>query len=106
MEEFDFRFGKIAQLYYEIANQKVPCQMDLLDEWFPGLMILTDSSDGNTKTGRTGSARRTPSGLRLRSPKGGRSWRMKESRRRGQFRTVYSLNVIFGIHFLPIRRIS
>ena len=50
MEEFDFRFGKIAQLYYEIANQKVPCQMDLLDEWFPGLMILTDSSDGNTKT--------------------------------------------------------
>lgn len=50
MEEFDFRFGKIAQLYYEIANQKVPCQMDLLDEWFPGLMILTNSSDGNTKT--------------------------------------------------------
>lgn len=50
MEEFDFRFGKIAQLYYEIANQKVPCQMDLLDEWFPGLMIITDSSDGNTKT--------------------------------------------------------
>lgn len=71
--------------------------MDLLDEWFPGLMIITDSSDGNTKT---------PSGLRLRSPKGGRSWRMKESRRRGQFRTVSSLNVIFGIHFLPIRRIS
>ena len=50
MEEFDFRFGKIAQLYYEIANRKVPCQMDLLDEWFPGLMILTDFSDGNTKT--------------------------------------------------------
>ena len=50
MEEFDFRFGKIAQLYYEIANRKVPCQMDLLDEWFPGLMILTDSSDGNTNS--------------------------------------------------------
>ena len=106
MEEFDFRFGKIAQLYYEIANRKVPCQMDLLDEWFPGLMILTDSSDGNTKTGRTESVRQTPSGFRLRLPRGSRNWRMKEDRGRGPFRTVYSLNVILGIHFLPVHRIS
>ena len=50
MDQYDFRFGKIASLYYEIADTKMPYQMDLLDEWFPGLMIITDSSDGSMKT--------------------------------------------------------
>lgn len=45
----DFRFGNIAALYYEIIDQKMPRQLDLLDTWFPGLILVTDPSDGETK---------------------------------------------------------
>lgn len=45
----DFRFGNIASIYYEITGEKLPKQLDLIDTWFPGLVIVTDDSDGETK---------------------------------------------------------
>ena len=45
----DLRFGSIAAIYYEIKGEKLPNQMELLECFFPGLVIKTDSSDGNTK---------------------------------------------------------
>lgn len=47
MEEL--RYGHIASIYDEFADQKSRNQMDLLDKWFPGLIIQEMSSDGNTK---------------------------------------------------------
>ena len=45
----DFRFGNIAAVYYEILGEKMPRQLDLLDAWFPGLIVVADESDGETK---------------------------------------------------------
>lgn len=45
----DLRFGSIAAIYYEIKGEKLPNQMEMLECFFPGLVIKTDSSDGNTK---------------------------------------------------------
>lgn len=45
----DFRFGNIASVYYEIAGEKVPKQLELIDTWFPRLVVATDDSDGETK---------------------------------------------------------
>lgn len=44
-----FRFGNVAAVYYEILGEKTPRQLDLLDAWFPGLIIVTDESDGQAK---------------------------------------------------------
>ena len=44
-----FRFGNIAAVFYEIRGEKLPKQLDLIDTWFPGLIIAADSSDGETK---------------------------------------------------------
>lgn len=44
------RFGNVAQIYYEICGKAVPKQLDLIDQWFPGLIVSIDPSDGNTKT--------------------------------------------------------
>lgn len=49
MQSIDFRFGNIASVYYEILGVKLPKQMDLIDAWFPGLIIVTDATDGKTK---------------------------------------------------------
>ncbi|MGN0362657.1 MAG: hypothetical protein ACI4ET_07440 [Bilifractor sp.] len=49
MEEVELRFGSIAAIYYEYLSSKTPRQMDLIDTWFPGLVIETDASDGETK---------------------------------------------------------
>ncbi len=48
-DQMNFRFGNIAALYYEILREKMPRQLDLLDAWFPGLIIKADASDGQTK---------------------------------------------------------
>ena len=45
----DFRFGNIAAVYYEILGEKMPRQLELLDAWFPGLIVVADESDGETK---------------------------------------------------------
>lgn len=48
-KEMNLRFGSIAALYYEIKGEKLPKQMELLENFFPGLVIKVDESDGNTK---------------------------------------------------------
>ena len=50
----DFRFGNIAAVYYEILGEKMPRQLELLDAWFPGLIVVADESDGETKRERSG----------------------------------------------------
>lgn len=45
----DLRFGLITGIYDTFTNQKSRNQLELLDEWFPGLIIHEDPSDGNTK---------------------------------------------------------
>ena len=49
MEQEELRFGDIAGIYYDFVGEKMPKQMDLLDTWFPDLVIAVDESDGNTK---------------------------------------------------------
>lgn len=49
MESEELRFGSIADIYYALIGEKMPKQMDLLDIWFPDLIIAVDESDGNTK---------------------------------------------------------
>ena len=49
MEDEELRFGDVASIYYDLLEEKMPKQMDLLDMWFPGLIITEDASDGNTK---------------------------------------------------------
>lgn len=50
MDTPDFRFGNMAQLYYDLVGTKLPKQLDLIDAWFPGLIITEDDSDGERKT--------------------------------------------------------
>lgn len=45
----DLRYGLIAGIYDAFLNQKSRNQLELLDEWFPGLMIHEEPSDNNTK---------------------------------------------------------
>lgn len=49
MRNPNLRFGNIAAIYYNLKDEKVPKQMDLLDIWFPGLIIQEMESDGKTK---------------------------------------------------------
>lgn len=49
----DLRFGCTVLLYYRILGKKLPRQLDLLEEWFPRLVITVDESDGNTKVQST-----------------------------------------------------
>lgn len=49
MEDEELRFGSIASIYYDLSGEKMPKQMDLLEIWFPGLIIAVDDSDGQTK---------------------------------------------------------
>ena len=46
----DLRFGYAAPLFYQITGEKEPKQLDLLDTWFPGLIVKEMESDGTTKT--------------------------------------------------------
>ncbi len=45
----ELRFGYICELYRSVAGGPALKQMDLLEEWFPGLVIRVRESDGNTK---------------------------------------------------------
>ena len=44
-----FRFGTAAKLYYDAAGQKMPRQLDLLEEWFPSFIVRTVETDGSVK---------------------------------------------------------
>lgn len=50
MNDADLRFGKVVCPFYDAAGIRVPKQLDLLDSWFPGLIVCEDKSDGETKT--------------------------------------------------------
>ena len=45
----DLRFGNICSLYYRdiLGKKSVPKQIDLLDEFFPGLAVWEVDSDGS-----------------------------------------------------------
>lgn len=47
-DPFDLRFGMICNLYYQdiLGDDSVPKQIDLLDEFFPGLAIWEVNPDG------------------------------------------------------------
>lgn len=45
----ELRLGYVCDLYRSIAGSPALKQMDLLEEWFPGLIIRTRESDGKTK---------------------------------------------------------
>ena len=42
----DLRLGYVTELYYSLINQKVPKQLDLLDEWFPGFIVAEREEPG------------------------------------------------------------
>ena len=46
----ELRFGSAAPLYYRIIGEKEPKQLDLLDAWFPGMIVEEIPSEGNEKT--------------------------------------------------------
>ena len=48
-EKTELRFGSIARIYYGISGEKLPKQLDLLEEWFPGLIVSADPSDPMTR---------------------------------------------------------
>ncbi len=48
-ENTGIRFGRIAALYYEMKGEKPPNQMEMIECFFPGLVIHTKASDGQTK---------------------------------------------------------
>ena len=48
-EKTELRFGSIARIYYGISGEKLPKQLDLLEEWFPGLIVSADPSDPTTR---------------------------------------------------------
>ncbi len=50
MKEMNLRFGSIAAIYNDIKGEKSPNQMELLERFFPGLVIKIEESDGKTKT--------------------------------------------------------
>lgn len=45
----ELRLGYAAALYYNVLNRKLPKQLDLLEEWFPGMIIRTEETDGTEK---------------------------------------------------------
>lgn len=45
MEKADLRFGKIAVLYEQITGEKSPKQLDLIDRWLPGLVVVEEPND-------------------------------------------------------------
>lgn len=48
-EHIVLRFGSIASIYYDISGTPMPKQLDLLDAWFPELIVQEEKSDGETK---------------------------------------------------------
>ena len=48
-ENADLRFGIVAGIYYDLLGKKLPKQVDLLEEWFPGLIVRIRDTDGSFK---------------------------------------------------------
>ena len=44
--EAELRFGIVTGLFYRCAGRPAPRQLDLLNEWFGGLVICEEESDG------------------------------------------------------------
>ncbi|MBR2811796.1 MAG: hypothetical protein IKD69_10480 [Solobacterium sp.] len=44
------RLGYVTDLFYKATGRKPPRQLDLLNDWFPGLIVAVEESDGRTKT--------------------------------------------------------
>ena len=42
-------FGEIAGIYYEFMQERVPKQLDLINEWLPGLLIIENKEDGHSE---------------------------------------------------------
>ena len=51
MNEIELRLGKILSLYYQVKGDRLPRQLDLLEDWFPGL-IITVEEDTEKKAAR------------------------------------------------------
>lgn len=45
----ELRFGTAVKLYYDAVQMPVPSQLELLDRWFPSLLVSEIESDGQTK---------------------------------------------------------
>ena len=42
----DLRLGHIVDLYYSLIGKKAPKQLDLLEEWFPGFVVVEREEQG------------------------------------------------------------
>ncbi len=47
--EPQLRLCSVTDMYYNITGQPAPRQLDLLEDWFPGLLIRVRETDGNKK---------------------------------------------------------
>lgn len=45
----ELRFGYVAELYYSCLSEPLPKQLDLIQEWFPFLLISEEEGDENRK---------------------------------------------------------
>lgn len=36
----DFRFGTVIRMFYDVSHEKFPKQLDLLNEWLPGMLVF------------------------------------------------------------------
>ncbi len=42
----DLRLGYVTDIYYSLIKEKSPKQLDLLDEWFPGFVVIEREEQG------------------------------------------------------------
>lgn len=43
---FELRFGYVVNIFYKIKNKPMPKQLDLLNEWFPSLIVQERNNEG------------------------------------------------------------
>ena len=43
---FELRFGYVVNIFYTIKNESMPKQLDLLNEWFPSLIVQERNNKG------------------------------------------------------------
>lgn len=48
-KNISLRFGPVTDLYYSVTGEKPPRQLDLIESWFPGLLVTERESDGTVK---------------------------------------------------------
>ena len=47
--EKELRYGYTAELYSNVRGRKKPAALDLLEEWFPGLIIVEEDNEGQSR---------------------------------------------------------